>query len=152
MKLVGSDIQPGTYRTRERAPGCYWTRLAGLSGELGDIIANGHETGPAIITIAQGDKAFESKRCGLWSPDLSAVTTAPTQPFEDGTYLVGVDVAPGTWRSDSPDGCYWVRLKSFAGGMAGIIANAHGRGLVTIAPTDKGFQSHRCGTWTRVSP
>ena len=23
-KVVGSEIQPGTYRTRKRAPGCYW--------------------------------------------------------------------------------------------------------------------------------
>lgn len=29
-KAVGTDIQPGTYRTRKRAPGCYWARSRGV--------------------------------------------------------------------------------------------------------------------------
>jgi hypothetical protein len=147
--VVGTDVAPGTYRTREAGRGCYWARLAGFSGELGDTLANGNETGPMIITIGKSDKGFESKRCGLWVTDLSAITEGPSEPFGDGTYIVGTDIAPGTWRNDAPQGCYWSRLRGFSGQMGDLITNANGKGIVTIATTDKGFKSHRCGTWTK---
>lgn len=37
--------------------------------------------------------------------------------------------------------------------VGGIIANGipSGRAIVTISGTDKGFQSVRCGVWTRIS-
>ena len=45
--------------------------------------------------------------------------------------------------------CYWERLSGF-GGPDEIIANGNGEGYftVTIAPTDAGFGSEDCGTWT----
>lgn len=65
--LVGEDIQPGTYRTvLDGSSSCYWARLAGLSGELGDIIANDNVSGQAFVTIAETDVAFETSRCGEW--------------------------------------------------------------------------------------
>lgn len=65
--LVGEDIQPGTYRTAlDGSSSCYWARLAGLSGELGDIIANDNVSGQAFVTIAETDVAFETSRCGEW--------------------------------------------------------------------------------------
>lgn len=65
--LVGEDIQPGTYRmVLEGSDRCYWARLAGTSGELGDIIANDNVSGQAIVTIGEGDVAFETSRCGEW--------------------------------------------------------------------------------------
>lgn len=65
--LVGEDIQPGTYRTTlDGSSSCYWARLAGLSGELGDIIANDNVSGQAFVTIAETDVAFETSRCGEW--------------------------------------------------------------------------------------
>jgi len=149
-KIVGRDIKPGTYRTRVRAPGCYWARLAGFSGELGDILANGNETGPVIVTIRPGDKGFDCRQCGIWTPDLSTITTAKDAPFTDGVYIVNVDIEPGIWRADQPEGCYWSRLRGFTGELGEIISNENGKGLVTIAKTDKGFKSVRCGTWTKI--
>ena len=149
--IVGSDIKPATYRTRTRSPGCYWARQAGFSGQIGDILANGNESGPAIVTIKPSDKGFDSRGCGTWTADLSPITPAPDAPFSDGTYIVGADIAPGTWKSDSPENCYWVRMKGFVGGLGEIIANANGKGIVTIAKTDKGFRASKCGTWTKVN-
>lgn len=63
--LVGSDIQPGTYRSSTQGS-CYWARLSGTSGEFGDIIANDNVTGQAIVTIQPSDVAFESNDCGEW--------------------------------------------------------------------------------------
>ena len=150
MKVVGKDIEPGTYRTRARAPGCYWARLAGFSAEMGDILANGNESGPVIVTIGPGDKGFESRRCGLWSRDMSPITTGLDAPFTDGIFIVGTDIAGGTWRADAPGNCYWARLRGFSGAMGDLIANANSNGVVTIAASDKGFSSQRCGTWSKV--
>jgi hypothetical protein len=152
-KIIGTDIQPGTYRSRNTGTGCYWARLSGLGGTVGEIIANDNATGPAVVTIAPTDRGFQSSRCADWSQDLSPVTSSQTAPFGDGTYIVGTDIAPGTWRSAGSEGCYWARLSGFGGGIEGIIANdnASGSAVVTISPTDKGFTSRRCGMWTRVN-
>lgn len=62
---VGEDIDPGTYRA-EGSDACYWERLSGFSGELGDIISNDFSSGPTTVTIAEGDAGFTSQRCGTW--------------------------------------------------------------------------------------
>ncbi len=67
--VVGKDIQPGTYRTREASSGCYYARLSGFGGTLGEIIANNNTDAPAIVTIAATDKGFESTRCGTWTKE-----------------------------------------------------------------------------------
>lgn len=67
VHLVGTDIQPGTYRS-SRGDWCYWARLSGLGGELRDIIANDNVfEGQAIVTIGANDHAFESSGCGTWT-------------------------------------------------------------------------------------
>ncbi len=147
---VGVDIQPGTYRAREAQSGCYWARLSSLSGETDDIIANENEEAHPVVTISPIDKAFESDGCGEWTTDLSAVTDSRTS-FGDGKFIIGTDIDPGTYRSEVGSGCYYARLSGFGGTTDEIIANANASGpaLVTIAPTDKGFQSSGCGKWTR---
>jgi hypothetical protein len=151
--IVGSDIQPGTYRLRETPLICYWERLKGFSGGLDDIIANGNGMGYAVITIGKSDAGFSSTGCGTWSSDLSAVTDSKTAPFEDGTYIVNVDIAPGTWRSSGGgDFCYAERLKGFGGTLGEIITNDVSQSslVISIAKTDKGFSSSGCGSWTKI--
>ncbi len=70
--------------------------------------------------------------------------------FGQGTFIVGTDMVPGTYRSQGGS-CYWARLSAFTGAFSAIIANHYGsRGLVTIKSTDKGFHSQGCGSWTKV--
>lgn len=75
----------------------------------------------------------------------------------DGTYIVGVDVAPGTYRSKGADDvngvCYWARLDSTLGDTDSIIANDGGKGaqVVTVKKTDKAFTSRGCAEWTKAS-
>ncbi len=64
---VGKDIQPGTYRTRVGSPGCYYARLSGFGGTVGEIMANNNTDAPAIVTIAATDKGFQSNGCGTWT-------------------------------------------------------------------------------------
>jgi hypothetical protein len=150
LKRVGTDITSGTYRTRLPAAGCYWERLRGFSGSLNDIIANDYSSGYHVVTIKSTDKGFRSRYCGKWSSNLSRVTSSMTS-FGQGTFIVGVDMKPGTYRSSQGASCYWARLSAFTGTLSAIIANHYGsRDYVTIKSTDKGFQSQRCGTWTKV--
>jgi hypothetical protein len=147
---VGTDIQPGTYRTRAASDGCYWERLSGFGGTLGEIIANENTDAPEVVTIAASDKGFQSRRCGTWTTDLSAVVP-PGNSFPAGTYIVGTDMKAGTYRSTASAGCYWARLSGFGGTIGDIIANDNtdAGAIVTIAASDKGFQSRRCGTWAK---
>ena len=70
--------------------------------------------------------------------------------FGDGTWRVGFDIEPGTYRTSGTDSCYWARLSNFTGSND-ILANDNARGpaIVTILRGDAGFISRRCGTWTR---
>ncbi|MGW0802777.1 hypothetical protein [Nonomuraea sp. NPDC002799] len=64
--IVGTDIQPGTYRTAgpiDNSPACYWARLRSVTG--GEI-ATGMPTGAATVTIASTDKAFLTAGCAEW--------------------------------------------------------------------------------------
>jgi hypothetical protein len=62
------------------------------------------------------------------SAGLARIEVAPVDPpkppepagVTDGTYLVGTDMEPGSYKTSGGSGCYWARMKSDAGG---IIAN-----------------------------
>jgi hypothetical protein len=74
----------------------------------------------------------------------------------EGRFVVGTDIAPGTYRTTGPSGhldCYWERLKDTSGGTGSIIANNLGRGpaTVTIGNSDSAFQTRWCNTWTKVN-
>jgi hypothetical protein len=68
---VGSEIQPGTYRTAGPSPAafdnCYWERSRDTSGTLKAVIAKGLVSGPATVTIKKADGAFKSSGCQSWT-------------------------------------------------------------------------------------
>ena len=65
MYIVGTDIEPGTYKSTGQT-GCYYARLSGFSGGLGEIISNENTDEPAVVTIAATDEGFKSSGCGIW--------------------------------------------------------------------------------------
>jgi hypothetical protein len=147
---VGVEIPPGTYRTTDYAFGCYWARLKNFSGEVEAINANNFGDGYQVVTITSQDQGFESDDCGDWTSDLSQVTESDTE-FDEGTYIVGTDIRPGTYEADASDGCYWARIKGFKGTLSEIIANDFsdsGNSIVRIRESDAGFTTSGCGTWT----
>lgn len=147
---VGKDIKPGTYRTRTGSSGCYYARLSGFGGSTDEIIANNLTDAPAVVTIAPTDKGFTTERCGTWTQNLSQITQSKTT-FEDGMFIVGTDITPGTYKSTGGDGCYYARLRGFGNTVGDVITNnlVDTPTIVTIAASDKGFETHRCGTWTK---
>jgi hypothetical protein len=149
--IVGTDIAAGTYRNSSSSGYCYWERLSGFGGSFDEIIANGLATYRQVVTIKETDAGFSSTDCGTWSQDLSPITESATAPFGDGMYLVGVDIAPGTWRSEGSSSCYWERLSGFGGDPGEIIANglSDDPQIVTIGASDAGFESTDCGMWSK---
>jgi len=150
--VVGTDIAPGTYRNSSSSGGCYWERLSGFGGSMDEVIANEFTTIRQLVTIKETDVGFSAEDCGRWTQDLSTITDSPTDPFGDGMYIVGVDIEPGTWRTEGSSGCYWERLSGFGHEFDDIIANEYAdtQQIVTISPDDAGFESSDCGTWSKV--
>ncbi|CAN5143255.1 hypothetical protein BH23CHL1_BH23CHL1_15690 [soil metagenome] len=152
MQQIGVDIQPGTYRNSDSSSGCYWERLAGFSGSLDEVITNKFTYGRDVVTIQAEDVGFFSERCGTWTSDLSAITAGPQEPFGDGTYIVGIDIAPGIWQnSDSAEGCNWGRLSGFGGAVIDDVIEdefTYESQIVTISASDEGFSTSGCGVWT----
>ncbi|WP_372408115.1 hypothetical protein [Streptomyces luteireticuli] len=73
----------------------------------------------------------------------------------NGTFRVGSDIAPGTYRSlgnKKGGNCYWERAKDSKGDADSIIANDNvvGSSYVTVATGDKVFKTHGCKSWERV--
>ena len=104
-------------------------------------------------TVVSGETPTAASRAAGSAP--AAATSAAT--FGDGTWVVGTDIEPGTYRSDVPAGelCYWERLSGFGGDITvDVITNDLVGGpqqvLVEIAPSEAGFTSEDCGTWTKV--
>ena len=155
---VGPDIPAGVYRNEGDRDGCYWERLSGFSGEIGDVIANNFDNVRQIVEIKATDAGFSTDSdCGIWSDDLSP-SKAPTASFTGGFWLVSQEVSTGLWKNQPADtGCYWERLSGFGGELDDVIANDFVSGtdsvLVQIQGTDVGFYADsECGTWTYQGP
>jgi hypothetical protein len=65
----------------------------------------------------------------------------------EGTFRVGKEVEPGTYKAAGSSGCYWARLGS--GDTSDIIDNnnADGPVLLTIEPGDFAIEVARCATF-----
>ena len=151
--IVGTDIEPGTYRNDDSSALCLWQRLSGFSGEFDDIIASDLTEAITIVTIEATDTGFSSEDCSTWSTDLSPLTSSPEADFGDGTWIVGGDIAPGLWRNDDSSAlCLWQRLSGFSGEFDDIIASDLTEDVATveISGSDIGFDAQDCGTWTKI--
>ncbi|MGH3836036.1 MAG: hypothetical protein ACRDSF_10075 [Pseudonocardiaceae bacterium] len=89
-------------------------------------------------------------------PVAQPATANLATTFGEGKFLVGTDIAPGTYQTTGESGsldCYWERLKDTSGATDSIIANNLGEGsaTVTIHKSDAAFQTRWCNTWSKVS-
>jgi hypothetical protein len=74
---------------------------------------------------------------------------------EDGTYAVGTDIVPGTYRTagrgmDGEPDCYWARLRSLD--THDIINNNNSPGpqIVEVQPSDIAFLTQNCLPWQKA--
>ena len=105
---------------------------------------NGSEIGPLCI------------KYGFPGDYVTLPTETPTSPpirdaiSSDGTYAIGPDKNPGTYKTDgSPTGCYW-QISSDPNG-SDILENNVGDGPAYVQVAEGQYlKVTRCGSWTRV--
>lgn len=68
----------------------------------------------------------------------------------DGMFLVGTDIAPGVYKANASEGCYWSRLSSL--NTSDIIDNNNENGPVVlqVAPSDKALELSGCADFHKV--
>ena len=169
---VGVEVLPGRYRAVAPSEECSW-RMSNLEPEP---VVSGRESDAAhasitlpltVVDIDPSDKRFMSEGCGAWSEELAPAATLG-EPFGDGTYIVGLDIAPGRYRASDPSAsCFWLRLSDFrllywgysryslrdirstVGNVRGTtVLGADIATVADIQPGDAGFYSEGCGTWS----
>lgn len=107
---------------------------------------------PPAATQAPAGNTPAATQAPAATPTPQPSPTPAFAHFGDGTYQVGKDIQPGTYRTRvGSTGCYYARLKGFGGTVDDIIANDNtdAPAVVTIKASDKGFESQNCGTWTK---
>lgn len=120
------------------------------------VTTNPATTTPAATVPAQtatGDPKPETTKPALGKPKPTAKPGPPTSFDGDGEYLVGKDIAAGTYRTAGPAdfGCYWERDKDSSGEFESIIANdnLNGSGRVTVRKGEI-CKTQGCQTWKKV--
>ena len=120
---------------------CYWARLSALSGDLDAVIANDNAMGHFYVEVLATDRALETG-CRLLPLEGVSPPEAPLTAFGPGIFIVGRDIAPGTYRGVAGDtiteSCYWARLSCVQGTMSCVIANdnATGQFFVQVGASD----------------
>lgn len=77
--------------------------------------------------------------------------TADRNSFDgEGTYVVGTDIKPGTYRAAASPGCYWARLASLDTSNIIDNDNADGPVVLQVLPSDKAVTVTRCGEFRWV--
>jgi hypothetical protein len=135
----------------------------GSSGASDDTTTTTATPAPTVTVTAPAGQPAPAVTVTAPAPPAKTVTAKPAAPApppaapaaitEDGTFFVGTDIKPGTYRSEGGDDtCYWARLKNTSGDIDSIIANGGftAREVITIKKTDKAFETRGCGTWKKV--
>lgn len=120
-------------------------RLAALEGEIKVREDSVSTREAALKTQEEGVKKREAA-----VSDVEKKKAANT--VGDGTWVVGVDIEPGTYRPTENVGsrCYWGIYASGSNGDDIIANDIPGGGLPSVAlAVGQDFKSSRCGTWTK---
>ncbi len=143
--LVGKDIQSGLYKvtvTDKITKMGYVERAKDLDMEMDSIIANIILTGNGYVEILSTDVAVKLQGVEIEPIKLEDLEPDIKNEVSDGIYLVGYDIAPGTYKVEVTDTItnmgYVERSRSVAMGMEDIIANEiiQGPGYVKIEQGD----------------
>ena len=119
----------------------------GDQGEQGDA----GDTGDTGERGRAGKTGRTGKTAKAPAPSLSSsTTTSGGSTIEDGTWEVGADIAPGTYRAKGGGSCYWEILKGPPKGdnLDNIEENdvASSNVVVTLSH-GQWFKTNDCGTW-----
>ena len=157
LQKVGQDIPPGRYLSTPEVS-CYWERVKSFGGTINDVIINGGSYGDhLIVDVLASDAGLRSQGCDFRP---YAAPANPATTFGDGDWLVGSDVAAGTYRLTEKTSeltgdaslCAWERATGFDHDYDEILDYAYPAGADVTIELHGGerFTSEMCGTWTRA--
>ena len=161
---VGTDVEAGTYRTTAAvaAGRCIWLLQGAANGDPAhnltpEVLAGGIPT----ISFVNGD-TFASNGCGTWSKvdpaSLFDNTKAPVK-VRPGVWLVGEDVAPGQYQSETLASvgplraCRWTVSTSLQNNFTTVVVRDSALSGIATVTLEAGQQieSKNCGTWTPLT-
>ncbi|AIY01958.1 hypothetical protein ART_2359 [Arthrobacter sp. PAMC 25486] len=99
-------------------------------------------------TIAEREDAVKKREDAV----VGAEQKQAANTIADGTWVVGVDIEPGVYRTKSDVGssCYWAILASGTNGDDIIANDIPGGGFPTVTlAAGQDFKSSRCGAWVK---
>src|SRR4051812_20542337 len=109
----------------------------------------------AATEAAQRDTELDAREQEVAARE-AAVTATEKQiaanSVSEGTWTVGVDIAPGTYRTSQPVGsdCYWSITRSGTNGSDIIENDIPGGGIPTVTLREgQDFTNRRCGTFVK---
>ena len=155
---VGREIEPGIYESSVDSERCFWFYLDNWLYEdssSSEVVV--WQFGSPVVEIPEDAFGFYSARCGTWTLRDASVSGDAATSFGDGSYIPGIDIAPGLYASAGDDGaCEWYRtspvsllLGDSAGDSAGGLRSS-GRQVAEIKSGDVGFSARGCGQWEQV--
>lgn len=126
------------------------TAAAAIVGTLASSDAD-EDTPPATARVTVTATQFETRT--VTETVTASPPARPVSEFANGLFKVGVDVNPGTYRTDGPDGrnaggCYWSRTDSSGDVVENGVINEPG--AVTVAQGET-IDSAGCLPW-RLAP
>jgi len=143
--LVGKDISAGLYKvklTDTFTKMGYVERSKDLDMSTDSILANIILSGDGYVEIKDTDVAVKLQGVEITPIDIKSLTPNLKNEVSDGIYLVGIDIKPGTYKTEVTDTTtnmgYVERAKAVSMGMNDIIANevVQGPGYVKVLDTD----------------
>lgn len=140
------------------AGGLFVGVLIGIVGSSGDNSAKLSSATTVTETItATATQTMPAAASGTTTRAPSNAGGAATIPGE-GTFQVGDEVKPGTYRTDGPansgasDTCYWERAKNASGEPESIISNGITAGPARVDIKEgEIFKSQGCQEWKLVT-
>ena len=116
-----------------------------MNEQVGTGSPNEQAIALVIKFICPGQQyAFDNAKSGTYA------VAPPLAQFGDGTWIVGEDVQPGTYRTQGRvDGCYWARLTAGGEVIDNNFISAALQAVVIVEASDALIESSGCGTWTK---
>lgn len=123
--------------------------ITAVAAIVGTMATTGADDGGDAVAVTVTVTAVEIQTSTVTETVAPATPLAPATEFADGLFEVGVDVLPGTYRTEGPDGtnptgCYWNHLAP--NGDVEDNRMLEGPGAVTVEAGDR-VDSDGCHPW-----
>ena len=147
LYIVGKDIAPGLYVGMGgygQLDFCYWARYKNAdTNDVHNILGNANNYGKFYIRVKETDYALKTTCPITYLGTVTAHQGQYPTTIAPGTYLVNVDIRPGTYQGHAGNtlesACYWARLKDVDGRLDSVIKNGNMQGDFTVVVDQNDF-------------